>query len=272
MNHTLRLNPARTGGMERRLAQALRGLYAALEEAVRTYLLGGTGALHLNDHSSGKVQRFRDWLRRQMPQVQKRGDALIQEYIDQAYRKGANRAFMDLRRGSQRRAGETADAHALRLQGEREAAVARLAAGKPTVQKVKLLAGRTFHELEDINARMGAAMSRTLADGLIKGHGPERIARDVAANAGLTAQRALLIVRTELVRAHAEGQLDALQLAGENEVTAAVEFVSVDDDRVCPRCAALAGRTYTVERARGVIPVHTRCRCAWVPVRRRRGK
>ena len=44
------------------------------------------------------------------------------------------------------------------------------------------------------------------------------------------------------------------------------EFQTAGDDRVCPQCAALNGEIYKVEDARGVIPVHPRCRCNWLPV------
>lgn len=43
----------------------------------------------------------------------------------------------------------------------------------------------------------------------------------------------------------------------------AAEFTTQGDDKVCPECELLAGEEYTVDEARGVIPVHPNCRCTW---------
>jgi SPP1 gp7 family putative phage head morphogenesis protein len=45
-----------------------------------------------------------------------------------------------------------------------------------------------------------------------------------------------------------------------------VELVTAGDLRVCPMCQGLNGKVYTIKEARGLIPVHPQCRCAWVPV------
>jgi hypothetical protein len=49
-------------------------------------------------------------------------------------------------------------------------------------------------------------------------------------------------------------------------VEADVEHQTAGDSRVCPQCASLQGTRYTIAEARGVVPVHPRCRCAWKPV------
>lgn len=33
----------------------------------------------------------------------------------------------------------------------------------------------------------------------------------------------------------------------------------------CPKCAGLEGQNFTISEARGILPVHPRCRCAWIP-------
>lgn len=45
-----------------------------------------------------------------------------------------------------------------------------------------------------------------------------------------------------------------------------VMFETKGDERVCPICDDMEGETYTILEARGIIPVHPRCRCRWVPV------
>jgi SPP1 gp7 family putative phage head morphogenesis protein len=88
----------------------------------------------------------------------------------------------------------------------------------------------------------------------------------------LVRSRALLVANNELIRAHADGQLDALEELGEEEVTAAVEWVTAGDDRVCKLCKPLDGVVLTVAEARGLIPRHVNCRCAWLPAGTRKGQ
>lgn len=44
-----------------------------------------------------------------------------------------------------------------------------------------------------------------------------------------------------------------------------LRFRTADDDDVCPTCEALEGNVYLIKEARGLIPVHPHCRCAFVP-------
>lgn len=74
------------------------------------------------------------------------------------------------------------------------------------------------------------------------------------------------MARTETIYAHAESTLDRFESVGVENVTADVEFRSADDSRVCPICESLDGNRYTIGEARGLIPQHPRCRCAWSPI------
>jgi SPP1 gp7 family putative phage head morphogenesis protein len=49
-------------------------------------------------------------------------------------------------------------------------------------------------------------------------------------------------------------------------VTVDAEYTTADDNKVCPKCRQLEGNVYTIDEARGIIPVHPNCRCAWNPV------
>ena len=68
------------------------------------------------------------------------------------------------------------------------------------------------------------------------------------------------------IRAHAEGQLDELERMGVKHVGVQVEFSSAHDHRTCPICRKLDNKKYTLEKARGIIPVHVCCRCCFRPV------
>jgi len=68
-----------------------------------------------------------------------------------------------------------------------------------------------------------------------------------------------------LIVAHAEGQLDSFEDLNVEEVGVMAEWSTVGDDRVCELCEDLEGAIMTIDEARGLIPRHPNCRCAWIP-------
>jgi SPP1 gp7 family putative phage head morphogenesis protein len=129
---------------------------------------------------------------------------------------------------------------------------------------------RAYRELDGVTNAMGQQMSRELAAGITQGENPRKIARrlnDRVENVGL--HRGRLVARTEVVRAHNEAALNRYADVGNrvSGVTLLAEHTTAGDRRVCPECAALAGTRYTLEEARGAIPVHPSCRCTCLPVR-----
>lgn len=69
-----------------------------------------------------------------------------------------------------------------------------------------------------------------------------------------------IIARTEIIRLSNEGNLSRMESKG----TEMVEFIAAPEDgRLCKKCAGLDGVKYRLENARGVIPVHPRCRCTF---------
>lgn len=130
-----------------------------------------------------------------------------------------------------------------------------------------MLYTRNFEELKGITAAMDQQISRELAAGLVAGVGPREIARSISRVVdGVGIGRANVLARTEIVRAHAEATLNRFEDFGIDKVSAMVEFSTAGDDRVCPDCDALEGEEFTIDEARGIIPVHPSCRCAWLPV------
>lgn len=264
-----RYDPARTPGEVmagvRTAPSAGLGAYLDTPAALSPGTPTGNTDFRYEDNPN-KVKRFRAWLRQQMDS-DLAGDEVIQRYIDAGYRKGNSRAFDDLRKGNFI-PGD--DSSALKRQGAKEEFVRMRMSKGATVEKVKLLAGRTFSELEDVNAGMATRMTRVLTDALVSGWSPEKAAREMLKEVDIEQSRALTIVRTELVRAHSEGQLDALADMGEGEAEVQVEWQAGADSRTCPKCAPMAGKVIKLEDARGLIPRHPNCRCAWVPVKQRK--
>jgi SPP1 gp7 family putative phage head morphogenesis protein len=77
--------------------------------------------------------------------------------------------------------------------------------------------------------------------------------------------RAKTLSRTEIIRSHAEGQLDGLEKLGVAQVGVDVEWSTAGDNHVCPMCKPLDGIVLTLQEARGMIPRHPNCRCSFKP-------
>jgi len=95
--------------------------------------------------------------------------------------------------------------------------------------------------------------------------GPREIAGLVSSRvAAIGKERAKALARTEIIRAHSEGQLDSLEQLGVEQVGVAVELAT-SGYNVCEKCKKLNKVVLTLAEARGVIPVHPNCKCSWIP-------
>jgi len=133
-----------------------------------------------------------------------------------------------------------------------------------TMQSLQLLYTGTFDSLKGITATMDTQMSRILSLGFVRSDHPYVIARELKNTLNITKNRAEMIARTEIIRAHSEGELDAFQTLAIKEVTPEVEWSTAGDDHVCEECAEMEGKSYTIEEARGLLPFHPNCRCSWL--------
>lgn len=212
-----------------------------------------------------KVRQFKAWLRREMEgELTSRSERELWEaYTKLGLQKGAGRAFDDTRR-PQRVAAELSGKSDFYL-GSRDEFL-RSAFNRPVaIEKVQLLASRSFDELENVTTATATRMTRHLTDGLVKGDSPRDIARDLDRDLDIGENRSLVIARTEIVRAHAEGQLMALEELGVEEVGVVVEWSTAGDDHVCELCQPLEGVVLKIDEAKGMLPRHPNCRCAWLP-------
>ena len=216
-----------------------------------------------------KVQAFQQWLVTQVQAdiiattAEGLDRAYWQQYVEEGYRKGAGRAFDDTRK-----VALSSDAQGVSdfYRGTREEFLRSAFAQPVAIEKVQLLTGRVFTDLKGVTEAMATVMTRTLADGLVQGDNPRKIARDLNRNIdAIGKRRAQLIARTEIIRAHSEGQLDAFENLGVEKVGVMAEWSTAGDDRVCPLCQPLEGTVMTVKEARGILPRHVQCRCAWIP-------
>lgn len=216
-----------------------------------------------------QVVMFHRWLQQQIDDLVPNGNELEtaywQRYIQEGYAKGAGRAFDDTRkpyaRGYAQR-GQVSDFY----KGTKYEFLQSSFAQPESIAKVKLLAGRTFTELKGVTDVMSQQMTRTLADGLVQGLNPRQIAVNLVDRVdkiGIT--RAKAVARTEIIRAHAEGALDAMEQLGVESVGVMVEWSTAGDTAVCPLCADLNGVVIEISKAHGMFPRHVNCRCTPIP-------
>lgn len=281
-SNPLRQDPTRTVTLRRRYIADMKRRMRLLESDIRELVVsldvfglkpdptGGLSTLQLNVEArewqfqtdAKKVELFNLWFAdrvslRMLEVNGITGDPWSATYVESAYRKGVNRAFTEANKADLINKPDF-------FEGTKAQFLNETFNAPETVSKLKLLFTRSFEDLKGISAAMSSDMSRILADGLSAGLSPSVIAREMTNRIEtLGRTRAAAIARTEIVHAHAEGQLDSFERLGIKKLKAIVEFSTAGDDRVCPTCAALEGKTFTVKEARGVIPVHVQCRCVW---------
>lgn len=225
-----------------------------------------------------KIAAFMEWLDRairdeilQVSQIEQVGrsvgGAWTNLYVQAAYKRGVTKARQQL----------SQIAPSLATTGGIDAVLA----SSVHVDTLGLLYTRTFNELKGITDTMSQRIARILAQGLANGSSAKAIARSISASmsqmgASLAttdilgraipaSARAEMLARTEIIRAHAEAQLQEFKNWGIAGVSVKAELITAGDHRVCQVCQRLSRTVYTIEEARDIIPLHPRCRCIWLP-------
>jgi SPP1 gp7 family putative phage head morphogenesis protein len=212
--------------------------------------------------ASDKVSAFMEWLRSQQQAgiLEIQGGTSIQAsgarswmnvYIDGSYQRGIRQAGQELRSAGANVSDRYLDA----------------AFNLPVhADRVGLIYTRTYSDLRGVTEAMDTQISRVLAQGLIDGLGPMELASEIVDRVdSIGIVRARTIARTEIIAAHAEASLNSYEEAGLEGVAVMAEFATANDNAVCPECEELEGKTFLIDEARGMIPVHPNCRCAFIP-------
>lgn len=244
---------------ERKLANRFRRLKGEINRAVIEQdgfgLRANRGRFEF-ERSADKVAAFMEWLKEQ------ERSGILEISRGQTTTRANRPEWSDIYIRSAYQRGMAQSAAELRKQGADVADewVTEAFTRPFHVDRVGLAATRTFEQLRGITDTMSQQIARVLSDGLSQGQGMREIARamnDRVDKIGLT--RARMLARTEVIGAHAEASLNTYEEAGVMGVDAKAEFVTAQDDAVCPECAALEGVVRSIEDARGVIPVHPNC-------------
>jgi len=210
-----------------------------------------------------RVLAFSSWLSAQMDRYLF-GGTLSQSYdeasdrfwgnswANTAYRRGLLNAA-----GQIRRAGGTVDREYV------ERAVAR---GRH-YDAIRQVHSRAFEKLRGITEEVATQIGDAIATQLGLGGGANEIVKSIVDRIDKIGKtRARLIARTEVISAYNEAELNVYDDAALHGVVLIPEWVTAGDSRVCERCKSAAERKWTIETARGALPLHPRCRCAWAPI------
>ena len=218
--------------------------------------------------SRQQMEEFRKWLKERVDaQVLRNVDTgaknWLEQYIQEAYEKGTGRALDDYLRKHQEYYGTKQGAY---YQGTKDEFLRSSFRRPASIERVQLLASRAYTDLKGVTEAMSTQMNRIMTDSIIQGKSPRETARQLnKAVEGIGKNRARMIARTETIRAHADGQLDALKNLGVTEVGVMVEWSTAGDNLVCQLCADMNGAVIKIKDATSMIPRHPNCRCAWLP-------
>lgn len=278
MSKALRADPTRTTMIQNRFyADIVRRLNALIAAHVQLLVVDDAFGLEegkliteLAEHqayrfmtSPQKLTAYKRWLKSQVDAKVLTTDALGEPwtgtYVESAYRKGMTRAYIDTNKL------DLIQESSIFATGQE--AFLRIAFMQPeTLSKLELLSLRSFTELEGMTATMSQQLSRILASGIAAGESPSAIARKITQSIdAIKRTRAKMIARTEIIHAHAEGQLDAFERLGVKNVGIVAEWQTAGDEKVCEQCSPLEGLIFTIKEARGMIPRHPNCRCMFAP-------
>lgn len=155
-------------------------------------------------------------------------------------------------------------------------------------EQLEELYTRTYQNLSDISEAMAQTIREELTNGLKAGENPRKMASRLTDEIDdITNTRLKTLARTEVAISHSKSTLDRYERAGVDVVSHG-EWLTADDNRVCPICSALDGKEFRIPEMRtgtfyfdapGDVPdylageyplmpgkTHPNCRCSVLPV------
>lgn len=232
--------------------------------------------------SGDKITAFMKWLKKQeqvellevfeQPQF---GEAIenawTNKYIQSAYQRGLLHARQEMIKSGYK-------VPSLEKTGGLEAAFYQ----PFHLDRVGILYTRVFNDLKGITDAMDQQISRVLSQGITEGKNPVQLARLLTktitgpdGDLGLTdtlgrfipaQRRALLLARTEIIRAHHQAMIQEYKNWRLEGIRIKAEWKTAGDGRVCPECSSLEGIVYTLKEAESLLPAHPQCRCIALPL------
>lgn len=244
-----RTDPTQTTVIRSRFAGAAGGRFRALSKAARDFIAGHAPQLRLGAAFASDI--FMPWLGLWIAdKILDTDGSWMQPYAIAAYLSGiryADRAL--IKAGMPLKMPESFNP--VLVYGE----------------EIKVIQGQNFRLLKGITEVMNLQIKEHLIRGVLDGLNPRDVAgliSDRVMKIGYT--RAVVLARTETIRAHAEATLTRFETFGIDRVNGQAEWITARDSRVCSVCEDLDGKVFSLSEARGRLPRHPLCRCAWLPV------
>jgi hypothetical protein len=266
----LRTDPTLMASNRRRLLAEFRRRLARLRADLRAFLVGDGGPAvsgwRVLD-AAGRLQAFTDWLDERLAFHLLRGD-WWEPHVRDAFTRGASRVYDEVRRAAlrdpaQHAGGKAEFMRALLARQTPWAGVTVNALGP--LERLGLLFGQFATAVRSLVAFVAGRASQAMPALLAAAASPERVYRAVTREIAAAGSKVAAIVTTELTRGYAAGSLAGMGALGIVRTQARVEWRTASNP--CPLCAGMAGRTFTLAQAEGLIPRHVGCRCAWRVVR-----
>ena len=211
-----------------------------------------------------KITIFRKWLKEQAEKnilAMTNGinsKSWTSVYVTNAYYKGMVRSYGDVNKAGKVLSGVNW------FGGAQNQFIKDVSRMTPIISQIELLEMRVVNLLQGVVDDMLNKMSWVLANSITKGYDFDTIRKELEKIIiRVSKKRAKLIVIAEIVHAQAEGQLDGLELLGVDEVDVVVELLTTSKNSVCSICKKLEEGSLKVKDARGIIPLHPLCKCAW---------
>ena len=127
---------------------------------------------------------------------------------------------------------------------------------------INVLEDRNLSALDGISDAMSKDIMSKMTDGVLKGYGVEKIARDIDESIdGIGRDRARLMARTETMYAFNSAARTQYEKIGVTEV----EWYTSHLENVCEDCESLDGQTFPMGEA-PPCPYHPNCPCILLPV------
>jgi len=257
------IDPSQTYLLRRQFIASMNKRFNIVKSALREFFTGDMEEFTLATNAA-KIIMFRAWLKGQVENsvlamtngIDSR--SWMSVYVTNAYHKGLVRSYGDVNKAGKVLSGVNWFGGA---QNQFLKDVSRMT---PIISQIELLETRVVNLLQGVVDDMMNKMSWILANGITKGNDFDTLRKDLEKIIiKVSKKRAKLIIIAEVVHAQAEGQLDGLELLGVDEVDAVVELLTTSKNSVCSICRKLEERGRSVKEARGVIPLHPLCKCAW---------
>ena len=281
MKNPLRLDPTRTTLLRRKFMAEMRRrfdkVYTEIVDLIvdkdafglveqKIVVLNATSKQWKYQNNPQKIASFKQWLNDMVKKnilavssVKIPGQAWTADYVWTAHKSGLLKSQAAASKGS-------AITLPQYLAGTQAQYLMSAFSRPATMESLQMLYTGTYDSLVGVTSAMDVQMSRILTSGFVQGDNPIVIAREMKNALGISKTKAEMIARTEIIRAHAEGQLNGFETLSIDNVTPDVEFSAIHDSKLCPECEDLDGQIYTIAEARGLVPVHPNCRCSWSPI------